>query len=79
MLSIPEEGPILEESIAQAEKMIASPPILMQLCSLKDSRSETNLAEMFTETLLNIFMAKSFSKEMKGKQYYLYLLNLMKN
>lgn len=66
MLSIGEEGPILEESIAQAEKMIASPPILMQLCSLKDTRSETNLAEMFTETLLNIFMAMAYLNQEKG-------------
>lgn len=66
MLSIAEEGPVLEESIAQAEKLIASPPILMQLCSLKDKRSETNLAEMFTETLLNIFLAMAYLNQEKG-------------
>ena len=66
MLELPEEGPISEEIIAHAEKMIASPPILLQLCSLKDSRSGTNLASMFTDTLLNIFLAMAYLNQEKG-------------
>ncbi|MBQ4529835.1 MAG: AAA family ATPase [Lachnospiraceae bacterium] len=66
MLELPEEGPISEEIIAHAEKMIAAPPILLQLCSLKDSRNGTNLASMFIDTLLNIFLAMAYLNQEKG-------------
>lgn len=66
MLEIPAEGGISDECIAHAEKMIASPPILMQLCGLRDSRCDTNLSEMFTETLLNIFLAMTYLNQEKA-------------
>ena len=66
MLELPEEGPISEEIIAHAEKMISSPPILLQLCSLRDNRSGTYLANMFTNTLLNIFLAMAYLNQEKG-------------
>ena len=66
MLELPEEGPISEEIIVHAEKMIAAPPILLQLCSLKDSRNGTNLASMFIDTLLNIFLAMAYLNQEKG-------------
>lgn len=66
LLEIPEEGPISEECIAHAEKLISSPPILIQLCSLKDSRNDTNLTEMFVNTMLNIFLAMAYLNQEKG-------------
>lgn len=66
MLELPEEGPVSEEIIAHAEKMIASPPILLQLCSLKDSRSGTNLTSMFTDTMLNVFLSMAYLNQEKG-------------
>lgn len=66
ILEIPEEGPISEECIAHAEKLISSPPILIQLCSLKDSRNDTNLTEMFVNTMLNIFLAMAYLNQEKG-------------
>ncbi len=66
MLELPENGPIPEEVIAHAEKLIASPPILMQLCSLRDNRNDTYLANMFTDTLLNIFLAMAYLNQEKG-------------
>lgn len=66
MLELPTEGGISEECIAHAEKLISSPPILLQLCSLKDSRTDTNLTEMFTETLLNIFLAMAYLNQEKA-------------
>ena len=66
MLELPEEGPVSEEIIAHAEKLITSPPILLQLCSLRDSRNDTYLAHMFTNTLLNIFLAMAYLNQEKG-------------
>ena len=66
MLEIPEDGNVSEECIAHAEKLISSPPILLQLCSLKDSRAGTNLTEMFVHTLLNIFLAMAYLNQEKG-------------
>lgn len=66
LLEIPTEGSISQECISHAEKLISSPPILLQLCALKDSRNETNLAEMFTDTLLNIFLAMAYLNQEKG-------------
>lgn len=66
LLEIPEEGPISEECIAHAEKLISSPPILIQLCSLKDCRNDTNLTEMFVNTMLNIFLAMAYLNQEKG-------------
>lgn len=66
MLKLPEDGMVSEEVIAHAEKLIASPPILLQLCSLRDSRKNSYLANMFTNTLLNIFLAMSYLNQEKG-------------
>ncbi len=66
MLELPEEGTVSEEIIAHAEKMITSPPILLQLCSLRDNRNDTYLANMFTNTLLNIFLAMAYLNQEKG-------------
>ena len=66
LLEIPEDGPISEECIAHAEKLISSPPILIQLCSLKDCRNDTNLTEMFVNTMLNIFLAMAYLNQEKG-------------
>ena len=66
MLELPKEGPVSEEIIAHAEKLISSPPILLQLCSLRDSRNDSYLANMFTDTLLNIFLAMVYLNQEKG-------------
>ena len=66
MLELPKEGPVPEESIAHAEKLISSPPILLQLCSLRDSRKDTYLTHMFANTLLNIFLAMAYLNQEKG-------------
>ncbi len=78
MLELPGNGPIPEEIIAHAEKLIASPPILLQLCSLRDSRKDTYLAHMFTDTLLNIFLAMAYLNQEKGTAAVSYIRSYFK-
>ncbi len=78
MLELPKEGSIPEEIIVYAEKLISSPPILLQLCSLRDSRNGSCLANMFTDTLLNIFLAMVYLNQEKGTAAVSYIRTYFK-
>lgn len=78
ILELPKEGPVPEESIAHAEKLISSPPVLLQLCSLRDSRNDTYLTHMFANTLLNIFLAMAYLNQEKGTAAVSYIRTYFK-
>lgn len=72
----PDKG--IEDSVAaHAERILASPPIILQLCDLRDQEKGTRSAETFFETLINIILAMAYLNSSKDQfvieyiqQYY---------
>lgn len=59
------EDCILEEAILQAKKIANAPPIILQLCGLRDAEKNTNITSIFFEALLNILLAMSYINNAK--------------
>ncbi|WP_167954743.1 AAA family ATPase [Anaerosporobacter faecicola] len=53
--------------VAQVERMLASPPILLQLCDLRDQEKGTRSAETFFETMINIVLAMAYLNSSKDQ------------
>ncbi|BCN30472.1 AAA family ATPase [Anaeromicropila herbilytica] len=49
-----------DDTKKQAMKLVNSPPILLQLCGLRDSEKKLNTASSFFECLLNILLAMTY-------------------
>ena len=61
MLQLPEHyQDATEEALHNAERILKMPPILLQLCSLRDKNTGSNSAEMFFDTMLNILMSMAY-------------------
>lgn len=65
---IPMEGAIPEEPLAQAERILKSPPIILQLCGLRDREHQSDLTGSYFDALLNILVAMSWMNESR-EQY----------
>lgn len=48
------------EVIRQAEAVVKAPPIIMQLCSLRDREKNSNMSASYVDTILNIIVAMSY-------------------
>jgi stage V sporulation protein K len=55
-----------KELIIQTERIIKAPPILLQLCSLRDIEKSTCIAGLFFDTLLNILLAMAHLNDSKS-------------
>lgn len=60
LLEISKDGILDSEKTKQVVKLVNSPPILIQLCGLRDSNKNLNTASLFFEALLNILLAMSY-------------------
>lgn len=67
MLKIREDGEMSEEDIRDANRVLHTPPILLQLFALRDREKHTHLTVMFLDTLLNIVIAMSYLEEQNGQ------------
>ena len=48
------------EIIRQAEAVVKAPPIIMQLCSLRDREKNSNMSSAYMDMVLNIIVAMSY-------------------
>ena len=48
------------EIIRQAEAVVKAPPIIMQLCSLRDREKNSNMSSAYVDMILNIIVAMSY-------------------
>lgn len=55
-----------KDLIIQAEKVLKAPPILLQLCSLRDMEKSTCIASLFFDALLNILLAMAHLNHSKS-------------
>lgn len=51
---------ISSEIIRQAEAVVKAPPIIMQLCSLRDREKNSNMSSAYVDMILNIIVAMSY-------------------
>lgn len=69
----PESGEPSKELQAQANKIIHSPPILLQLCGLRDAQKQTNLTPIFFDGLMNIMLAMAYLNNGKDMSIIKYM------
>lgn len=60
------------------ERIIKAPPILLQLCSLRDMEKSTDLICLFLDSLYNILLAMANLRDMKNKSLVTFLMNYFK-
>lgn len=59
-LAIDMEIGITERSVEEAKKCVSAPPILLQLCSLRDVEHQSSIAGLFFDAVLNIIFAMAY-------------------
>lgn len=69
----------ISELCQTSEKMMKAPPILLQLCSLRDMEKSTALICMFLDSLYNILLAMSSLCGLKDKSIITFLMNYYKS
>nr|WP_315103863.1 AAA family ATPase [uncultured Catonella sp.] len=57
---ISEVEDISSEIIRQADAVVKAPPIIMQLCSLRDREKNSNMSRAYVDMILNIIVAMSY-------------------
>lgn len=67
VLQFPEEGDISEEQLLAAKKLLRTPPIILQLCGLRDNKNNTFFSSYFLDSLLNIMVACSLYDGQQSK------------
>ena len=63
-----------EELVDQAQKILKTPPILLQLCSLRDVEHSSSIAGLFFDSLLNIVLALSYLNNSKSVKLTSFIL-----
>lgn len=58
-LGCPASGDLPEGVLMQANKMMRMPPVILQLCGLRDSRENSFFTSYFLDSLLNILLANT--------------------
>ena len=72
-LGITSQEELSEKMLMQAQKIMSAPPILLQLCALRDREKKTQLAVIFMDTVLNIIIAMSYLDHQNGTGLVRYL------
>lgn len=55
-----------DELVIKAQKILKTPPILLQLCSLRDVEHSSSIAGLFFDALLNLLLAMSYLNNSKS-------------
>ena len=59
-LELDEGTGITEEIAVEAKKLVHAPPVLLQLCSLRDVEHHSSMAGLFFDAVLNIIFATAY-------------------
>lgn len=86
IISIPNTNPILyplaeepsEEILKHAKKIMNAPPIILQLCGLRDTQQNTNLTMVFFDAMINILLAMSYLNSTKDMWVMKYIQDYYK-
>lgn len=66
-LGCPKEGELPDEVISKAGKILNMPPIIIQLCGLRDSREDSFYSSDFLDALFNVLIAASLLDNKQSK------------
>lgn len=66
-LQCPDEGDLPEAVLIAANKLLRTPPIILQLCGLRDSKEESFLSSYFLDSLFNILISCSLLEQRQSK------------
>ena len=66
-LQCPDEGDLPEEVLVAANKLLRTPPIILQLCGLRDSKEESFFSSYFLDSLFNILISCSLLEQRQNK------------
>lgn len=66
-LSLSEEG-ISDDNIKIAKRILAAPPVIIQLFGLRDNKKNTKVAKAFVDTLINILIAMAYLNQQNGNE-----------
>lgn len=69
----PESGEPSPELLAQSNKIMLAPPIILQLCGLRDTQKQTNLTPVFFDGIMNIMLAMSYLNDGKDMSIISYM------
>ncbi|MBO7634306.1 MAG: AAA family ATPase, partial [Lachnospiraceae bacterium] len=61
MFDIDPNEPMEQRVLDETDKIFSSPPILLQLCGLRDLKMKTGMQSLFFDALLNIQLAMAFA------------------
>lgn len=64
-MAVGEDENSLEEIAAEAKRIVMAPPILLQLCSLRDVEKHSSMTGLFFDALLNILFSASYMNHRK--------------
>ncbi|MDE7324790.1 MAG: AAA family ATPase [Lachnospiraceae bacterium] len=59
-LAVDERAGITEEIAGEAKKLVSAPPVLLQLCSLRDVEHHSSMTGLFFDAVLNIIFATAY-------------------
>lgn len=59
LLGCPEEGELPDNVIMMANKLLRTPPIILQLCGVRDGKKQSFFSSYFFDSLLNILLSIS--------------------
>lgn len=58
-----------ERVIAEAKKIMKAPPILLQLCGVRDVEKDTEITELFFDSFLNILLSMAYMNHAKDDTF----------
>ena len=66
-LQCPDEGDLPEDVLVAANKLLRTPPIILQLCGLRDSKEQSFFSSYFLDSLFNILLSCSLLDQRQSK------------
>lgn len=66
-LQFPDEGDLPEDVLVAANKLLRTPPIVLQLCGLRDSKEQSFFSSYFLDSLFNILLSCSLLDQRQSK------------
>lgn len=66
-LQCPDEGDLPEDVLVVANKLLRTPPIILQLCGLRDSKEQSFFSSYFLDSLFNILLSCSLLDQCQSK------------
>ncbi len=75
LLGVEAEGTDLKNLSYEATRIQNAPPILIQLCGLRDREKQTGLTGLFFDAVMNILLAMGYLNENNGSEVMTYIKN----